>query len=176
MKMKKNLIQFSAMLFVAGCAMQAPVVTTHYDPMGNRTDLLSENLLEASGPTRELVWLNASRMWSSSEQTFYYLEVEYMARNEVGLLEIPPGEMLTITADGQPMKFNGRGSMNLRKPYNKECVRERAVYQTNKKALQKIAAAKQVKVQLKGDKGLIEREFAKENFEKFRQFVALYAQ
>lgn len=74
------------------------------------------------------------------------------------------------------MKFDGTGSMNLRKPYKKELVREDAIFPVSKKALQKIAAAKQVKVQIKGNKGLIEREFAKENSERFRRFVSFYAQ
>ncbi len=175
-KMKKYFVRFAVLLFVAGCAMQAPEVSTHYDPIGNRTDLMSENLLDTPGPPREMVWLNASRIWKGFDKSSYYLEVEYMARNEVGFLEIPPGEALTIIADGEAMKFAGDGSMNLRKPYKKELVRENAIFHVDKKALQKIAAAKQVKVQIKGNKGLIEREFAKENTERFRKFVSTYAQ
>ena len=175
--MKKNLIGFAAILFLAGCATKAPDVTTYYDPtMGNRTDLLSDNLLETPGQPRELVWLNASRVWKSYDESVYYLEVNYMARNEVGYLEIPPGPSLTIVADGQAMKFDGSGSMNMRKPYKKELVRENAIFPVTKKALQKIALAQQVKVQIKGNKGLIERQFAKENSERFRKFVSNYAQ
>ena len=48
-KMKKYFVQFAVLLFVAGCAMQAPEVSTHYDPIGNRTDLMSENLLDTPG-------------------------------------------------------------------------------------------------------------------------------
>jgi len=174
--MKKNFVQLAVLIFAAGCAMQQPEVSTHYDPIGNRTDLMSENLLDTSGPPREMVWLNASRIWKNADQSAYYLEVEYMARHEVGYLEIPPGQMLTIIADGETMKFDGTGSMNLRKPYKKELVREDAIFPVSKKALQKIAAAKQVKVQIRGNKGLIEREFAKENSERFRKFVSFYAQ
>jgi hypothetical protein len=174
--MKRYFAPLAALCLVAGCALQAPEVSTHYDPVGNRTDLLADNLLDTAGPPREMVWLNASRMWKSYNESQYYLEVEYMARKEVGFLEIPPGPMLTIIADGQPFKFNGSGSMNLRKPYKKELVRENAIYPASKRDLQKIAAAKEVKVTIKGDKGLIEREFAKANIERFRKFVSLYAQ
>ena len=175
--MKRYFIQFAALLTLAGCAMKAPVVTTYYDPVsGNRTDLLSDNLLETPGPLREYVELDASRIWKSYYESIYYLEVRYMARSEVGYLEIPPGETLTIIADGQPMKFDGLGSANMRKPYQKGLVRESALYPTSKNALQKIAAAKQVKVQIKGNKGLIEREFAQENIDNFRKFVSAYAQ
>jgi hypothetical protein len=176
MKMKKHFIQFAVLLFVAGCASQAPELSTYYDPMfGNRTDLLSGNLLEAAGPPRELVELNASRVWKNNDSTFY-LEVSYMARAEVGYLAIPPGEMLTIIADGKAMKFDGSGSLNMRKPYKKELVRENAIYPASKSSLQNIASAEKVKVQIKGDKGVIEREFARENIERFRKFVAAYAQ
>src|SRR5436305_10620599 len=98
--MKKYFIQFAGLLFVAGCAMQAPEVSTYYDPvMGDRTDLLSDNLLDTPGQPRELVFLNASRVWKNFNQSTYYLEVSYMARTEVGYLEITPCPMLTIIAD-----------------------------------------------------------------------------
>lgn len=168
---------FAALLLVAGCATKAPEVSTYYDPVfGHRTDLLSDNLLETSGPLRELVELNASRIWKNYTESAYYLEVSYMARAEVGYLDIPPGEMLTVIADGQTLKFDGLGSMNMRKPYKKELVRENALFPASKKDLQKIAAAKEVKVRIKGDKGLIERQFAQENLDRFRKFVSLYAQ
>jgi len=165
------------MLLLAGCATQSPELSTYYDPLfGNRTDLLSGNLLDTPGQPRELVELNASRIWKNENQSVYYLEVSYMARAEVGYLDIPPGEMLTVIADGKPMKFDGTGSLNMRKPYKKELVRENAIFPASKTALQKIAAAQKVKVQIKGDKGLIEREFAQENLDRFRKFVATYVQ
>ena len=176
--MKRHFIQFAGLLLLAGCATKAPDVSTYYDPLtGNRSaDLLSDNLLETAGPPRELVELDASRIWKSYSESVYYLEVRYMARAEVGYLEIPPGETLTVVADGQPLKFDGLGSANMRKPYKKELVRENALYPASKNALQKIAGAKQVKVQIKGNKGLIERQFAQENIDRFRKFVSAYAQ
>jgi len=167
----------AALLLLAGCATQPPSVSTYYDPVfGDRTDLLSDNLLEAPGEPRELVELDASRIWKNYEKAVYYLEVRYMARAEVGYLEIPPGETLTIIADGRPMKFDGLGSGNMRKPFKKELVRENALYPTTKNELQKIASAQQVKVQIKGNKGIIHREFAQQNLERFRKFVSTYAQ
>jgi hypothetical protein len=175
--MKKNFATLAGLLLLAGCASQAPELSTYYDPvMGNRTDLLSGNLLDTPGQPRELVELNASRVWKNFKDAAYYLEVSYMARAEVGFLEIPPGEMLTIVADGKPLKFDGSGSMNMRKPYKKELVRENAIYPASKNALQQIASAQQVKVQIKGNKGLVQRDFAPENLERFRKFVAAYAQ
>ena len=174
--MRKILIAYAALLLAIGCVTRAPEVGTHYDPMGNRTDIMSDNLLDTPGPPREMVWLNASRIWRGYEKSVYYLEVEYMARNEVGFLDIPPGQMLKITADGQTMQFSGNGSANLRRPFKKELVRENAIFPVTKRDLQKIAAAKQVKVEIKGNKGLIQREFVKDNSDRFRKFVSLYAQ
>src|SRR5438876_10489717 len=143
--MKRRFIQFAALLFVAGCATETPSVSSHYDPvMGDRTDLLSGNILESSGPLREIVELDASRVWKNARDNNYYLEVSYMARSEVGYLEIPPGETLTIVADGQPLKFDGTGSANMRKRVRKEVVQERAIYPATRGALQKIARAQQV--------------------------------
>jgi len=176
--MKRRFIQFAALLFIAGCATKAPPVSTYYDPvLGDRTDLLSDNVLETPGQPRELVELDASRIWKSAHESRYYLEVRYMARAEVGYLEIQPGETLTIIADGKLMKFDGTGSANTRKPFKSDkLVRENAIYPATKSALQRIAAADQVKVQIKGNKGLIQREFAKDNRDRFRQFVSFYAQ
>ena len=175
--MMKYFVGCLALLLVAGCATHAPVVSTYYDPVfGDRTDLLSDNLLEAPGPPRELVWLNASRIWKNYNESAYYLEVSYMAKAEVGYLDIPAGEALTIIVDGKTLKFDGSGSMNSRKPYKKELVRENAIFPATRVALQRIASGQQVKVQIKGRNGLIERQFAPENLERFRKFVSSYAQ
>src|ERR1043166_3815233 len=118
--MKRHFAQLIMALLLAGCATQAPDVSTYYDPAtGSRTDLLSDNVLETSGPPRELVELDASRLWKDYYESTYYLEVRYMAREEVGYLEIPAGETLTVIADGKPIKFSGVGSANMRKPYKK---------------------------------------------------------
>ena len=165
------------LVLIAGCATPpTPDVTTHVDSTtGLRTDLMGENLLESKGQSRELVWLNASRVYRNYSDAQYYLEVQYMARDEAGYLEIPPGDTLTITGDGQALKLSGTGSTNMRRPYKKELVREVAIYPVTRVQLQKIALAKDVKVEVRGNKGLIVREFNKENQERFRQFVTRFA-
>src|SRR5262245_37874607 len=141
-------IGMGAML-VAGCATHAPDVSSYYDQVtGLRTDLM-ENELEAPGQPREIVWLNASRVFRDYNRSELYLEASYKAMKYRGYLEIPPGKTLTIIADGQPMIFDGTGSTNMRKPYKKDLVRETALYPVTKAQLQKIAGAKEVKVQIK---------------------------
>src|SRR2546425_1170506 len=82
---------------------------------GRRTDVMGDNPLEAPGTPREAVRLNAYRELAPSGQGKYYLSVTYMARNEVGYLDIAPGPTLTLIVDGQPTKLNGSGSFNRRK-------------------------------------------------------------
>jgi len=167
------LIAVAALL--AGCASPAPDVSSYYDQMtGLRTDLM-ENELEAPGKPREIVWLNASRVFHDRKTTELYLEATYMAMKDRGFLEIPPGKTLTIVADGKPIVLDGTGSTNMRKPYKKDLVRETALYPVTKAQLQRIASAKDVKVQIKGNNGLIERDFKPANFERFRKFVSYYA-
>jgi hypothetical protein len=175
-KMKNYLALFCGLGLLAGCATEPTAdVATHVDPSsGLRTDLMGENLLESKGQ-RELVWLNASRVYRNYRDAQYYLETQYMAREDAGYLEIPSGVKLTVTVDGQPIKFTGTGSANMRKPYKKELVREVAIYPATRIQLQKIALGKEVKVSIRGNKGLIEREFSKENAERFRQFVTRFA-
>jgi hypothetical protein len=170
--MKNLLILLAALGLMAGCASKPPAAATIYDPIsGSRTDV-SENLLPASGSPREVVYLNMFRDYRSPEHINYYLETFYMAPSEAGYLEIPPGETLTLTADGNSMKFDGSGSLNRRQTYRKDYVKEIALYEVSKLDLQKLAAAKKIKVQIRGNNGLIEREFAPENFENLRAFVS----
>jgi hypothetical protein len=175
--MMKGYLVLVCGLLLAGCSSPpTPDVTTYVDQAtGLRTDLMGENLLEAKGATRELVWLNASRVYRNYSDAVYYLEAQYMARENAGYLEIPSGETLTVTVDGQPIKLSGTGSSNMRKPYKKELVREVAIYPVTRVQLQKIALGKDVKVSIRGNNGLIEREFGKDNHERFSQFVSRFA-
>ncbi len=173
----KKILTLVAMLgLLAGCATNTPDVTTFYDQItGLRTDLMAENELETAGPPREVVWLNASRVFRDSRRAEYYLEVAYMAMAEVGYLEIPAGSSLTLVVDGKTMPFDGTGSQNMRKAYKKDFVRENAIYPVTREQLQTIAGARQVKVRIQGRNGLIERDFSSANFDRLRRFVTAYA-
>ena len=161
---------------MAGCATQpAPDVTSYRDAItGLRTDLLSDNLLESGDAPRELLWLNVSRVFQNGREYDYYLEVTYMAREEVGLLEIPPGASLTLVMDGETVLLSGSGSVNGSKPAKDGVVQESAIYKTTKLLLQKISIASEVQVAVKGQNGLVEREFSEENLSKFQRFVTRY--
>src|SRR5207237_7485561 len=105
-------------------------------------------------------------------QSKLYLQVDYMARAETGYLEIPVGTTLLLTVNGQEMDFTGNGSFNKRKSKQKGFVNETALYEVTYTQLGQIANAKQVKVRVKGRNGIVERDFAPENFKRFQDFVA----
>ena len=159
----------AALLFSSGCDT-TPEVTSYVNPVsGRRTDVLAENLLEAPGQTREMLWLNAYRDFTDQYRFKYYLEVIYGAREEAGPLDIGPGRSLTIIADGNEMNFAGLGSLS--KDEEKGAVFETARYEATADDIYRISRAKQVTVRVTGKNGLVVREFAAENFDKFRKFV-----
>src|SRR5688572_21900339 len=159
----------AAFLFGSGCGT-TPEVTSYVNPVsGRRTDVLAENLLEAPGQSREMLWLNAYRDFTDQYRFKYYLEVIYGAREEAGHLDIAPGRSLTIIADGNEMNFAGLGS--LAKEEEKGAVFETARYEATADDIYRISRAKQVTVRVTGKNGVVVREFAAENFDKFRKFV-----
>ena len=173
--MKNFLMLIAALALVAGCETKPPATATAYDPItGARTDV-SENLLQVEGTPREVVYLNMFREYRSRRQSDYYFEAFYMAPKDAGYLEIPPGQTLTIAADGDTLKFTGNGSLNRRREsraQKTDFVTETALYEVKKDDLQKLANAKKIKVQLRGNNGLVEREFVQENFDNLKAFVA----
>jgi len=164
------------LILITGCKTHVPDVATNFDPItGQRTDLLSGNMLEsAQNPPREVVWLNADRIAADSwnRQTKLFLQVDYMAKADTGFLEIPVGTSLILTVDGREMRFTGNGSFNKRNSREKGFVNETALYQISRMDFGTIANAKSVKVQIRGNKGIVEREFSPENFKRFQDFLA----
>lgn len=154
--------------FLAACAT-TPEVTTYRDPITNQeTDLLSENELVKQGAVREVIWLNAARLPVSGQYKIY-LEVLYGANKEAGPLEIYPGKTLTIIADNQKLEFSGLGSLEKREKNN--VLYETGRYEAKFSDIEAIANAKKVTVLVQGKDQLIEREFAPDNFERFKNFL-----
>jgi len=164
------------LVLLTGCHTTVPDVATNIDPItGSRTDLLSGNMLETpQNPPREVVWLNANRLYTDAwnRRSKHYLQVDYMAKAETGFLEIPVGTTLILNVDGRDMKFTGNGSFNKRNSREKGFVNETALYEISRMDLRTIANAKQVKVQIKGSKGIVERDFGPENFKRFQEFLS----
>jgi len=171
-----GILFITVLTLITGCRTSPPDVATNFDPItGARTDLMSENILETpQTPPREVVWLNASRLDNtySRRKGTYYLEVMYQALTDTGYLDILFGTSLILNVDGKEMRFTGNGSYNKRKSSKKGYVTETALYEVTRPQLDQIAHAKQVKVRIKGNNGLVERDFAPENFKRFEQFLA----
>jgi hypothetical protein len=160
-----------AALLAGGCGTTQEVTSYKNPVSGRRTDILADNLLDAPGETREMLWLNAYRDFSDQYRFKYYLEATYGARQEAGYLEINPGRSLTITADGHEMNFTGLGS--LKKWDEKGAVFESARYEATADDIYRISRAKAVTVRVVGQNGIVVRDFAAENFQRFRKFADL---
>lgn len=166
-----------ALVFLCACvAPEIPDIATHVDPNTHiRTDLIPENFLETDGPVRELLWLNASRVFKDYRSFEYYLEVHYEAKEETGLLKVSPGQSLIVVTDGVELKFNGSGSLNARRQRS-GTVSEDAIYVATPNDLRAIAYAERVTVRVYGANGVLTREFKPANSEKFRKFVMLFVE
>lgn len=171
----KHLISiFFLVLGCVGCSMPDHPVATHVDPFtGMRTDVMADNMLAVEEPVRELVWLNASRVYRDYLNHDYFFEVHFEATEERGFLEITPGPSLIFTVDGEKLQFRTTGSQNSRRTED-ELVSEDALYPTTKEAIQKIASADSVRVQIQGLNGLIQRDFTPDNFARFQAFYKQY--
>jgi hypothetical protein len=171
--MKFTFCAFIAALILAGCASKPPpdVTTFVSNANGLRTDLLSENMLETEDKTPEVLWLNAARAFLYNSTVKSYLELDYLSSQEHGFLEIPPGETLSLTIDGNLVKFTGPGSGKLRRKTKNETVTERAVYEVDPAIFTQLATAQKVHVQITGDRGTVDRFFGAENFRRFADFA-----
>lgn len=155
--------------FLAGCGT-TPEVTTWTNPVsGRRTDILAENLLDVPGETREMLWLDAFREVSGPQNQRFHLYVTYGAREEAGYLDINPGRSLTIIVDGEELHFSGLGSLD--QTEKKGALFESARYDATSDDISRISRGKKVVVRVTGKNGIVVREFAEENFEKFRKFA-----
>jgi len=172
--MKKALGLLVAMSLVIGCETTPPadVVSRTDELTGRQSHLITDNILEDPSQSDSLFWLNASELFTYKGAAKYYLEVRFQARPERGLLEITPGQSLTVTADGVPIRFTGPGSAKFRKEKYGTVI-ETAVYSVDLTQVDKIANAKDVRVHVTGSKGFVERVFAPKNFENFREFARL---
>jgi hypothetical protein len=132
-----------------------------------------DNLLDPGQPGREMLWLNASRVFKNQSRYSYYLEVTYAATTETGFLDIAPGPNLVIVADGKEMRLAGNGSQHLRSSKG-GLLNETALYLVEPAQLRAIAAARKVTVRVTGGNGVVVREFKPVNSERFRKFVTKF--
>ena len=158
--------------FLAGCETTPPadVVSRTDELTGRQSHLITDNIIEDPSQTDSLLWLNASELFTYRGASRYYLEVRFQARPERGLIEITPGQSLTVTVDGAAMRLSGPGSAKFRKEKYGTLI-ENAVYTVDFGQLEQIAKAKEVKVRVAGNKGFVERQFAAKNFDNFREFI-----
>jgi hypothetical protein len=172
--MRTSLTLIALLGLLAGCATPPPQVGTYVNPLTGGVTDVTDTMLVGPGTPREVVYLTCYHEKNPSGEPRYYLSVKYIAPVEVGYLEIPPGQTLTIVADGNAIKLDGSGSLNTRQMYKHEgteFVTELAQYPISRLDLQKIGYARKLQAQIKGNKLLIERDFVDDNYDKIRAFV-----
>lgn len=140
---------------------------------GLRTDMMARNMLPAVEPVEELVWLNASRVFTDFRNFTFYLEIRYEALESLGFLDIMPGPSLVLTIDGAEYTFRGSGSLNNRQKVD-NLISEDAIYQVAAQDLADIAGARAVSLKLKGVAKTYENALSEENIERFDEFVSTY--
>ena len=170
---KATLFVLAGALALAGCSTKPPPdSSTYVNPSnGLRTDILSENMLETADKTPEVLWLNGARVFAYNGVIRHVVELDYLSTEEHGFLEIPPGQTLTLTIDNEPVKLSGIGSADSRKKTNDSTVTERAIYTVNASLFFRLAHAKKVHVEVRGNKGTVDRWFTAVNFGRINEFV-----
>jgi len=172
-RMKKELLLIAICAgALVGCESTPPadVVARTDELTGRQSHLITDNIIEDPTQNDSLLWLNASQLFTYRGASKYYVEVRFQARPERGLIEITPGQSLTITVDGSPIRLSGPGSAKFRKEKYGTLI-ENAVYSVDFAQIEQISRGKDVKVRVAGNKGFVERQFAGKNFENFREFV-----
>lgn len=156
----------------AGCS-HTQEVSSYTNPItGVRTDILAENLLEAPGVQREMLWLNAFRDHEAGGGARHHLQMIVARRANSEWLDIGPGRTLTLVVDGKELSFVGLGSLSREKGKDGILV-ETARYDATAEIMAQLAGATSVSVRVKGKSELVVREFGPANFQKFKDFVAL---
>jgi hypothetical protein len=160
-------------LLLAGCASapESDSYTHRAAFAGPDMDITLDNLIESNEDKAYLIWLNAVRIRDSAWEARYYLEVRYEGASDAGYIDIPPGETLLVTVDGQILRFRGIGSDATREQTGRGTFVENALYEAKAEVIKQIAKAKDVKVQVNGTKRKLYREFKPVNTQKFRNFA-----
>ncbi len=177
--MKSSLLFFLATAFLTSCAASGYEIVEQYDHLEsiNRT-FMSGNRLgpDKKSATYEL-YLNALRYDWRTGEILYYLVVRYNADE---WLLIQRGKTLTLALDGQKLPLWGEGSAGERNVFHagsgQKYHSEQAWYQVTAEQLSRIASAKTITVQVRGDNGRVEENCSSRNLKRFTNFINKYVQ
>ena len=115
--------------------------------------------------------INAVRAEAANGRVFYLIEANLAAGD---FIDIPPGESLVFTADGERIALSGPGSQSSRTVVTQPPIwfNEVGLYHISADDLRRLAAARQLQLRLAGRKSVIENAFSPLNQERLRAFVA----
>lgn len=154
----------AAAVFLAACT---PRIDSFTDPASSAGFLrMRGNRLSGGISTVEL---NAQRFVKASA-TSYSLAVVYRGPGRLG---IGPGATLALTVDDEVVELDGRGSGDACIVISPGVVEETAYYHNvDLSLIERIAAAREVGVEVRGKDTTLRRHFTRRNFEAFLDFVA----
>lgn len=154
------------LVLLTGCVPRYRV-TTERDDFAQRTvTRMEDNLLHAPGGGRDWVALNAEQVQSAGDSARYVLALEY--RSTDGWLRIRPGASLLLLADSQRITLTGARSRRTRGPFG---AHEEVRYPTTRALLERLAAAREVRVRVLGSRYYVDRSFSEANFKRLRRFL-----
>lgn len=153
-------------LVLTGCVPRYRVATEHDDFAQRTATRMRDNLLQAPGGGRDWVALNAEEVRARGDSARYALALEY--RSDDGWLRIRPGASLLLLADSQRITLAGPRSRRTRGPLG---VREEVRYPTTRAVLERLAAAREVRVRVLGSRHYVDRSFGAANFRRLRRFL-----
>ncbi len=149
-----------------------PRYKVHCDNVSGKTVcVMTGNALRPFSPRYPLLSLGVISETDKDGRQRYFLRAVFV--NERQWLNIGPGETLQMAADGESLRFSGAGSGGARHTGENDKVYEIALYETEATAIRKIAVAREVSVNLKGDFPL-QKNFGSFNNLYFRQFIQHY--
>jgi hypothetical protein len=138
---------------------------------GTTVCVMTGNALRPLSPRYPLLSLGLMSEAPTKGSTRYFIRVLYIG--EGTWLNIGRGATATIAIDGDPVPFAGDGSAGSRFTGEGGKTYEVALYATGAETIRRIAAAREVRVTLRGDSPL-EKSFGAVNSLYFQQFVRHY--
>jgi hypothetical protein len=167
---ERSLVPVVLALVLSACTPRYHVAHLRDDFEQTETRRSHGNVLVGEGTGHDWLALDAESLRMGNDTAQYALVADY--RTNGPPLRIPNGETLVLLVDGQRVALRGRGSSGHRARSGLRGDREQARYPVSRAFLERIAAAREVRVRLTGQRYYVERSFSPANLRHFREFVS----
>ncbi|HET6230919.1 MAG TPA: hypothetical protein VFE05_12675 [Longimicrobiaceae bacterium] len=157
-------------LVLSACVPRYRVAEWRDDFEQTETRQMRANVLAGEGTGHDWLALDAESSRTRGDTARYALVVDY--RTSGHPLRVPAGETLVLLVDSQRVALRGAGSSGHRARSGVRGDREQARYPVFRTLLERIAAARIVRVRLAGQRYYVERSFSTLNLRHLREFLA----